>query len=595
MANTLQPDASVSPALSTSKIPSKRKVVSAAAFSNGHSMLQRLPKVYAKPTIIKTLSQVLLHVLAGLIFASIVRPKAFHTNVDSIHNNCYNENAVADLKLLFYASCAFTSAFIFMATYYASPLNNYHELSFDKKTLPMISISELFQVTYMDCLNQIQASGLLFYWITSPLIATSLIYVFKNSDIFDSNTIDNCLDVEPVTPSYGYTLSLSYIITFLMSIYMISTDIMTRKFFIARGVDFFHLVNNAIMLDDNQNDSDDYDDQDIAMEELVISVILGGFGNDILEDVSCPRIVEKDGKFIRPTVNATAIGSNKRRKNDFNKRRGWVPSLSHEFSNVDIESEEVRRNKVMMDRVALSILSGSVCSHISFGHELLKYVLLEAFGGGEGPFMQDSIAPYGISKRNYRYISKFFFKMDLLGLVSIVRGLCAYSGGIGEALCRLSLNQSSKSSRPSYESSTSSVFSEHMTFYLSSSTCESATHAIKASTRFIILNMKNEKRLNRLSLLIPVVLESIHKLRCGVIDYVHYLYDITQSQIGGGAGETFSNFLTLKCPQMANILTACDDCGLKIVQFMKTTDRSTSEINAIKVDDKVKQWLQTLV
>ncbi len=516
---------------------------------------------------------------------------------ENISEECYKNiiSTTSDLNLLFYASCAFTCAFIFMATYYTNnntnnntlmtmrttTTNNYHELSFDKKTLPMISFSEMFSTTYKEGLNQIQSSGLLFYWVTSPLFATGIIYLCKGSDVMSAETVvDESCPEGFNDMSFRYTLSISYLATLIMSLYLISVDIMTRKFVVVRGVDFFSLVNNAIMIDENQTQDEDNEN---VIEDLVLSVILGGFGNDILEDISCSRIAEKDGKLIRPI---------KRRKGGFSK--GWVPSISHEFGNADIESEEVRRNNVMVNRVATSVLTGAVCGQVSFGHELLKFILLEALGGGQGPFLQDAVIPFGLSDRNYKYLSKFFNKADcssgLLGLVAIVRGLCAYSGGIGEALCCISANHTPPSKAESLSTS-----DEYSAYYLPSCVCQSATHAIKASARFIILNMNNEKRqLNRLSLLIPVVLQSTYKLRCGTLDYVHYLYDKMQREDSGG-GEAFGNFLTLKCPEMANIVTACDDCGSKIIQYMRKTDRSTSELNDIKVDENVKQWLDTFV
>ena len=606
LSNMLQPDTSTQK--QSHQTSFAKKDVSFASTSSSFSALTShpimTPKIYSKPTIVKSLNQLLLHVISGLLFASIVRPRVFNTTfttssssssiMNNEQNDCLRQNNLpsSDSNLLFYASCAFTSAFIFMATYYTNnnninmyndhmSTNNYHELSFDKKTLPMIRLSELFSTIHMESWNQIQKSGLLFYWVTSPMFATSVMYLFKGSNVVLSMTSED-ESCPGSKNAFIYTISMSYMITFMMSLYMISMDIMTRKFFITRGVDFFGLVHNAIMIDDTtthvQTQHGDYENE-VAIEDLVLSVILGGFGKDIVDDVVCSRIAERDGKLIRPT---------KRKKSDFSK--GWVPSVSHEFGNVDIESEEVRRNNVMMNRVASSILTGGVCAHVSFGHELLKFILLETLGGGDGPFLQDVVVPYGISVRNYKYISTFINKMDCnsgsLGLVSIVRGLCAYTGGMGEALCHISHNNVQFSSMST---------SENVTFYLPPCACQTAIHAVRASSRFIILNMKNEKRrLNRLSLLIPVVLQSTYKLRCGTRDYVHYLYEKMQHEEGGG-GEAFGNFLTLKCPEMANVLTTCDDCGSKVLQFMKMADRSNSEVNDIRVDDSVKQWLHSLL
>jgi hypothetical protein len=565
----------------------------------------QFPKRYSKPTISQTTMQMIIHLMVGFLFASIVLPDTFPSLVvdgeEYTVEECHS-HVSSDLKYLFLISCAFTSAFVFMVTYYSGngstnsrSNDNYHVLSFDKKTLPFISVSSLWSVIYKETIEQIQASSVLFYWIISPIAAFGLIHLTNGGNLISAIT-NECPGLRK---QMFLKLMTTYLTTLLMCLYTMTIDICTRKFLTTRGLNIYKLVSQLNVTNHIKNDKSSsirgglttpsvHDvSNELAIEDLVTSVILAGLGTEITDDVSCPRlVVQKDGNMKRPE---------KQIRGEINV--SWVPSSTQSFGNIDLEEEEVRRNNALMDKVATSIVTGAVCAFSSFEEDLLKFNLLESLGGGDGPSTQQSqnvLAPFGLSKRHYNNLIQYLKLMNQasgsLGTLSIVRALCAYAGGTGEALSRITAN--------SPLSAPISVRKE--TFSLPVPACLSEVNAIKAAARLIILNMSSKRtRFNRLSLFVPVVLQAIYRLRCGVFDYVHYLYEtmdpVHQSKQDQARGETFSNFLTMKCPEMSKVLTSCDDTAVTIIKFMKKIDGKGTEIAELKVDDSAKDWLNSLL
>ena len=584
----------------------------------------KLSKQYSNPTILQMLIQMMIHFFTGLIFGLIILPD---TPIDEMNksNNYESDKCehdiTSDLKHLFLLSCALTSAFSFIVSYVTTnhskktlssrDNNNYHELSFDTKTtMPSITFASLWSVVYNETIGIIQTSSVLFYWIISPLTAATLIRLLKLNDSSHYLMVAFKNECPGARQSLISALMVSYVITLIMCLYMITTDIFTRKFLTARGLNILKLVsqsnvnmeqvgsigqsgstatNNNRGADSNA-DTNRYSDtcNEIDIEALVVSVILAGLGPDTINDVLCPRLVEKDGKIIRPM---------KRRRGGAGN--SWVPSSTYSFANVDVEEEEVRRNNLMMKRVAASIVTGAIGSYSTFEEDLLKFMVLESIGGDDDSATsssnqtKDTSANLRISDRHYRSIIRYFNTTDQtsgsLEVLSIVRALCAYAGGIGEALSRIS----------HYSSSDTSNANSKESFSLQPCVCLSGTHAIKAAANFIILNMKNERaRFNRLSLLIPVVLQAIYTLRCGVLDHAHHLFDsmdtILQSQ-QIVRGENFGTFFSMKHPEMSKLVKTCDDYGAKILHFMKKIDGRNLEIAEIKVDHNAKEWLYSFL
>ncbi len=628
--NLLNPDQPQQQYSTKMNISSKTSTVSS---SSDH----QTPKCYSNPTIIQTLIQIIIHLMFGLIFGLIIdqeiHHKQFH-NSDKRTASCHFD-CQADFQSLFLIACALTCIFSFMTTYYSTasakispatttattPIakniqqyHNYHELlSHDNQetTLPFLPLTSLGSIMYYETMQQIQQSSVLFYWIISPLIAALWIYLLKGTNFIMMATLGSSNDNNQCT---GMGLRKKMIVTFIevygvtlfMSLYIVVVDLLTRKLLATRGLDIYKLISqSSITLESTAGDKtiDDALDlsNEISIESVVVSVILVGFGSDTIDDVLCPRMIEQDGNLIRPIMKKRVVGVN----------TSWVPSSStHNSSNVDLEGMEMRRNKDMIQKVASAILSGTVSGYSTFEEELLKFMVLEALGGGsvsddmKGSSTENFSQGLSIPFRSYKTIIRFLRIMDQgsVQTLSIVRALCAYAGGIGEALTCISHPISRSQGNP-----TTLVKSiENCTFSFQPSAVLSATYAIESATRFIIMNLKHRKaRFNHLSLLIPVILQTSYTLRCGVLDYAKYQYDSSDpihdflSNVDT-RGETFVNFCTIKHPDLTKLVKTCDDSVIQILQLMKGIDGqgsniSSLELSGIKVDDHVKEWIVSLL
>lgn len=589
---------------------------------------QQQHKKFVNPKILQTSIQLIIQTIFGFTFAYVILPE--------IMSKTLSQHEEDDLKYcqkhhyfewLFLSSCALTCTLSFQAVY-NSPTSNtngvsstiakcnrshYHELCFDRTTIPYIPLSSLWSVIYQEMIQQVQASGVLFYWIISPIISAVCINMSTKSSFITMLIKNECPGSRMSLVS---TFIVTYVTTFVMCLYTMMIDICTRKFLAVRGLNIFRLVRQSKVSVDERREKVAIDDSDIGnsneidMENLVVSIILVGFSSEIIDEVTCPRIIEQNGELVRPVKK---IRSSK-------ASMSWAPSSTLLLSNIDIEGEEVRRNKVMINKVASSILSGVIGSYSALEGDLLKYMLLESLGGDDdknhvATSINTSRDASTISSRHYKSLMRFLKRSDqpsgCLEIVSIIRALCAYAGGIGVALTQITLpaTKGIQKLTPSgklvpLSTSMSSVIKKE-TFSFQPGAVTSGTYAITAATRFILLNMKNDKaRFNRISLLVPVVLQTSYTLQCGVLDYVQYLFDSTDPIqnppiIGGGdgavstRGEDFTYFFTMKYPEMANLVTTCDECATQIMQMMNKIEGGSYELSD-KVDDFVKEWLRSL-
>jgi len=651
---------------------------------------QQIVKRYTKPSLPALFIQIVFHSMVGFLFALFMEPSSFeHNNMEEYNNEkdlCQIHQAQLSSKILI-GSCTLASTLIFISTYYSTSMkSNYHELSFDKKMFSQSSTTtakknlagksyqqDYFNLTYIKGkVTDLVYSGLFFYWIISPLFTATLIYVANTT----TGSSDACTknNVKQTMLSYLSPLVVSYIITFFMTSYMVVMDVVTRTFLFTRGVNIDKLVTQSppwIQDDKEDGAMDNSSNQngkrttssgtggrsratggsssnifngntvqsipienknDILVEELMVSVILAGLGMDILDDVLCPRIsISSDGLMVKPE-----------KRNKFERDRrdvSWMTTNSTNTSiNFDLEEEEVRRNDMMMDKVATGIVTGAICGNSSFEVDVFKIMVLESLGGEEKEDNSSYFAmrytgeindergiearpdvvtqvelPLGLSQRHYAALMRRIDNMNIQiygqpSVVPVVRALCAYSGGIGEGLRRIAAPAKLSSAHATASSS-------QQKFSLPSCASLSGAYAIVAATRLVILNshLPNQssnsgvvrKRFNRLSLFVPVVLQTIYKLRCGALDYAASMMTLDQAtvapsksfQLRGArtfqAVETLENFIAVECPEIAQVIQSCDDSALKMVQFLKKIDGPNDAV--VRVDEQVKEYLNQLL
>jgi len=213
--------------------------------------------------------------------------------------------------------------------------------------------------------------------------------------------------------------------------------------------------------------------------------------------------------------------------------------------------------------------------------------------------------------------------------VPLVRALCAYAGGLGEALISCSSNTSAISPDLGYgqqlDSRHQASFAESswntITWSLPPGACACAEYSILAAARLVVLNFSlharesmASRRHSWLSILIPSVLHSAYKLRCGILQHAqskmvlsgqaHLLQKIDDNSEGknlhsGLASKTsrederLGAFIAMNCPNLCHILSACDHSATAILQTLLKFEGQ--RLPEFKVGSGCRKWLNSLV
>lgn len=516
--------------------------------SEGSTIHQNYPKRYKSPPLTKTLMQLFVHALFGAVFSvSTLAPV-----LKSAGYNLFVEYTVT-------SSCAFFAATTFLAN------SGNHELAFGKvdqkrdatslySWLALENIKnrhESFPVLFsIDILQklwaQVQASTLLLFWTIIPCASLLFQWVLsKEATSVGSNKMDFGTMFQAVT--------LSLVSTLFMGAYIMTSDIVQRINLLQPGLNVQRFIEKSGALDEN-----------VAVEDVIVDVILGGLGAKVLEYVIAPRMsFDRDGRMVLP--------------HNMQKTRAM------NFVGNDLESEELKRHDTLVAIVKRGIETSRICGFTSFEDDLLKLCLLEAFGGEEvGAELDSSLR---LSRRHYMELSKRITPSSsnkgasIQPLLPVVRALAAYIGGIGATLSD----------------------NNHF-FYIPPCTSRSIEYTVRTLSRFMILNMVEtddsgivKKRYNRLSLMLPMVLGCIYQLRAGIFDFAAKLDTITRErQISKNVlsrihrREDISAIISSD-PLLDHLFNVCDEAASLILGSLKETDGSDYSINVR--NEGCRKWL----
>eukprot|EP00554_Chaetoceros_debilis_P004407 CAMPEP_0194091458 /NCGR_PEP_ID=MMETSP0149-20130528/43196_1 /TAXON_ID=122233 /ORGANISM="Chaetoceros debilis, Strain MM31A-1" /LENGTH=540 /DNA_ID=CAMNT_0038776053 /DNA_START=631 /DNA_END=2253 /DNA_ORIENTATION=+ len=500
-------------------------------------------KRYRQPILVKTIIQIVIHGFFGALFShSIISAKG-------------TSPEIANHLVL---SCTILLSFSFSTTYISS--GGYHEISPDQ-------VLNLNPKTVGNTLwKQIQGSGILFYWIIIPIVTLLGLTWLHGESI-------------PVR-SFVYVLAVVHPTTLFVVAYTLVMDMASRVLLLQPGlnVDKFVTQNIDIVVGGSE----------VAVEDIMVEVIVGGLGVSVLEDLISPRLnVERDGSLSQPTAT---------------KKRAFNVESRLSGKN-DLEEEEIKRNDVITSIVAQAVTNGSVCGYRSFEEDLLTMAFLESMGGvSKRDF--DRRYPHGLSQRHYQGLQRRLVtaeptkgQVSQPAIVPVLRSMCAYIGGFGTALT----------------DSTSSIIPTSMNM-IPPSAPVAVGYAVRASSRLIVMNMvvpdstgRAKKRYNRISLMLPAVLESIFRLRCGILDYVRHKYEQDSAvvnrvadnnygfrNIGGRtiqAAGTFDSHLAVKYSSLSNLVTCCDNSATMVLKALVEVD-GTKDLESIsKSSIGCQDWL----
>ena len=147
--------------------------------------------------------------------------------------------------------------------------------------------------------------------------------------------------------------------------------------------------------------------------------------------------------------------------------------------------------------------------------------------------------------------------------VPIIRALCAYAGGLGEAL-RLVADSKDTDNIDTWVLPPGALFM--------------AECAIRGATHWILHDINSPRSVTSLAILIPVLLNSAYKLEDGILRH-------QQAATGPTAfDETYMVKVTM--PQLLPLFNVCNDCAKIILQTAKANEgfRRVDFLESLDVD-----------
>ena len=255
------------------------------------------------------------------------------------------------------------------------------------------------------------------------------------------------------------------------------------------------------------------------------------------------------------------------------------------------QDDEIFRNEKSIASFAGFIRLSSTNLSGKLSDDILRMCLLESLGGGgsASPLPHKTNTFYFGEERHTAAVRK---RLNLSAAtaspgkqsiaVPLVRALCTFAGGLGETMIQCyrqkQMDDISLGSKNSTE-----------LWIVPPGSLHAAEFAIIAAARLVVMNLVTEKhgrivvnaskRHDRLSLLLPCVLHSAFKLRCGMLEYARATAEMNGVNVSshdkGDKGDGLGSFIALKCPQLCPVISACDDSAKMVIQtLMESGDRT---------------------
>ena len=420
-------------------------------------------------------------------------------------------------------------------------------------------------------------------------------------------------DDGPYVPSLVFSmmttmrsLLVSYATVAVLVSILAVQDVLARWAICAPGTDadvlLFRARSSSIIAPSKKED-DDNDDGDVASflaEDLIVQSVLMGDGLTVDAVIAAPP-----GVTMSRTTSATS-------------------TLPRSVGNTHQE-DEIHRNEMATSSFSTWIERSSTTASGRLSDDILRMCILESLGGGgsssasspAGPAPQGG--PYYFGRP--RHAAAVRRRLDLSAATScpgrqpiaapIVRALCAFAGGIGDALSRFYRSRSDDDDydqndgrRPS--SSRGEKAAE--LWKVPPGSLHAAEFAIIAAARLVVMNsvildkhgravVNTSRRHDRLSLLLPCVLHSAYKLHRGIHEYAEATASMcgldlsTYDTIGKGDG--LGCYIAADCRDLCPVISACKDSAKMTMKILVASgDRSFEDLLLRrKWKGDMQQWL----
>lgn len=410
------------------------------------------------------------------------------------------------------------------------------------------SLRFLFDLAY-DVLQRVQRS-LFGYAMVTPIIATLTISIWAHFGQYLLSGGSFSL-VPPSYPAIMQTLLISYVTVAFTVVALAIQDVLTRWAVCAPGVDADILLyqTSKVPVDTKKTSSP-------ATKSSVTSTP-NSKKKFLTEDLFIQSILMGDGDTVSQVI--------------ANPDTETQSSLARFKSHQD---DEISRNDKAVASFAKWIQSSSTMASGRLSDDILRMSLLESLGGG------GSCSPVSSQSRHFgkiRHSAALRKRLELSAATAapgrqpiaapVIRALCVFAGGLGDSMSEI-YRQEMKDGKP---------FGSEM-WKLPPGSLAAAELSIVAAARLVVMNSAIEKRHERICLLLPCILQSAYKLRCGLFAYAKATaatYEVKLSSFDKtGKTDGLMQFIEQKCSDLCPVLSACNNSARMIIQ----TDRALEEV-----------------
>ncbi|KAL7491732.1 hypothetical protein ACHAWT_001022 [Skeletonema menzelii] len=404
-----------------------------------------------------------------------------------------------------------------------------------------------------DVLQRVQRS-LFGYAIVTPIIATLTISIWAHFGQYLLSGGSFAL-APPSYPAIMQALLISYVTVAFTVIALAIQDVLTRWAVCAPGVDadiLLYQTSTKVPVEGKKTPSPATESgatstpnskKKFLTEDLFIQSILMGDGNTVSQVIANP---------------------------DTESQSSMARFKSH-------QDDEISRNDKAVASFAKWIQSSSTMASGRLSDDILRMSLLESLGGG------GSCSPVTSQSRHFgklRHSSALRKRLELSAATAapgrqpiaapLIRALCAFAGGVGESMGEI-YRQEMKDGKPAGKNAAEM-------WKLPPGSLAAAELSIVAAARLVVMNSAIDKRHERICLLLPSILQSAYKLRCGLFAYANATattYEVKLTSFDKtGKTDGLMQFIEQKCSDLCPVLSACNNAARMVIQ----TDRALEEV-----------------
>jgi hypothetical protein len=254
----------------------------------------------------------------------------------------------------------------------------------------------------------------------------------------------------------------------------------------------------------------------------------------------------------------------------------------------DLERKERERNESAMNAMANILLHKTAGDEGSarLEEDVLRFYVLESLGGAswQGTSYEGFEKAEAYHMEN---VKQWIQPQDKLKIgqarvdplvVRLVRALCAYFGGLGEALLICSGQKRSTNLNP---------------WVLPPGAIICAEYAIRAASRCILFNLSHSAQIlsdwrsTHLSMLIPVLISSACRLETGILKFIQARNGIKDITLGK------FDFVRTESPELLSLLNECNDSVTAVLQKLKALE-GVGRID-LELDPVCRTWMEGIL